>query len=95
MDDYFSWLQRTISASLWSESDLTKKLMKYTEQNIAASQEFVQRLSCAKDVEEIARIQAEFMQTQLSLFTQQANSLGEAYNKAATEMIKWMPFHTS
>ena len=53
------------------------------EQNIAATQEFVRDLSYAKDVQDMFRIQMEFMRTQMEAFAKQANSLGEAYIKAA------------
>jgi hypothetical protein len=57
----------------------------YTEKNIAAYVEFVGKLGQAKNFQEVFRIQTEFMQTQLNSLTEQARSLGEAYNKAATD----------
>jgi len=48
------------------------------EQNIAATQEFVRDLSYAKDIQEMFRIQMEFMRTQMEAFVEQANSIGEA-----------------
>jgi hypothetical protein len=54
------------------------------EQNIAATQEFVRDLSYAKDVQDMFRIQMEFMRTQMEAFAKQANSLSEAYIKAAS-----------
>ena len=54
----------------------------YAEKNIAATQEFVRDLSYAKDVQDMFRIQMEFMRAQLEAFGEQADSLGEAYMKA-------------
>ena len=56
----------------------------YAQKNIAATQEFVRELSYAKDIQDMLRIQMEFMRTQLEAFGEQANSLGEAYIKAAS-----------
>jgi hypothetical protein len=56
----------------------------YAERNIAATQEFVRELSYAKDIQDMFRIQMEFMRTQLEAFGEQSTSLGEAYIKAAS-----------
>jgi hypothetical protein len=87
MDNYFSFLQ-----NMWSP-DLTEKVQTYTARNISASADCMRKLSQAKDLHEVFRIQTEFMQTQMSTFTEQARSLGEAYTKAATGATK--PFGMS
>jgi hypothetical protein len=88
MDDYFSFLQ-----NIWGRNDLTEKMKTYTEKNISAYAEFVGKLGQAKDFQEVFRTQTEFMQTQLNSLTEQARSLGEAYNKGATDATK--PFRMS
>jgi hypothetical protein len=40
MENYFGWLQKTMSASPWGNADLNKTLLQYTAQNISASFEF-------------------------------------------------------
>src|SRR5262249_13061265 len=50
-------------------------------------------LSQAQNFPEVFQIQTEFMQTQMNRFAEQARSLGEAYNKAATDATK--PYHMS
>ena len=87
MDNYFSFLRNICSP------DLTEKMKTYTERNISASAECVGKLSQAKDFQEVFRIQSEFMLTQMNTFSEQARSLGEAYNKAATNATK--PFRMS
>ncbi len=82
MDNYFSFLRNMCGP------DLTEKMQTYTAQNITASTECVRKLSQAKDLQEVFRIQTEFMQTQFNSFAEQARSLGEAYTKAATDMTK-------
>jgi hypothetical protein len=88
MDNYFQFLQ-----SIWGRNDLTEKMKTYTQKNISAYAEFVGELGQAKNFQDIFRIQTEFMQAQLNSLTEQAGSLGEAYNKAATDATK--PFHMS
>ena len=50
----------------------------------AATQEFVRDLSYAKDIQDMLRIQIEFMRAQLEAFGEQAKDLGEAYIKAGS-----------
>ena len=88
MDNYFSFLQH-----IWGRNDLTEKMKTYTEKNISASTEYIHKLSQAKSFPEVFQIQTEFMQTQMNRFAEQAKSVGEAYNKAATDATK--PFRIS
>ena len=88
MDNYFNLLQQTMSATPWGKTGFVEKLKSFTEQNIAAAQHHVQKLSQARDFQDIMRIQTEYMQSQLSLFADQAKQLGEAYMKTATDAFK-------
>jgi hypothetical protein len=55
---------------------------------IAAAREFADKLSQAKDFEDVVRIQTEFMEMQFKAFGEQTKSLGEAATKAATDAVK-------
>ena len=61
-----------------------EKVKACAEQNISATQEFVRELSYAKDIQDMLRIQMEFMRSQMEAFGEQAKDLGEAYIKAAS-----------
>ena len=89
MDNYFRLLQNSYFSFLQNicSPDLAEKMKTYTERNISASAECVGKLSQANDFQEVFRIQTEFMQTQMSRFAEQAKSLGETYNKTATERL--------
>ena len=75
-------------------TEFGEKLKSYAEKNIATAQEYVNKLSQAKGLQDVVRIQTEFMQAQLNAFGEQTKSLGEAFTKAATDAIK-KPFGTS
>ena len=94
-DSYFSFFRNTMSPYPWGSPDLIEKMKTYTQQNISTSVQCVNKLSQARDFQEVFRIQTEFMQTQLNSFNEQAKSLGEACTKAATGATKMMPFGTS
>jgi hypothetical protein len=81
MDNYFNLLQQTMSATPRGKTDFGEKLKSFTEQNIAAAHHHVQKLSQVRDFQDFIKIQTEYVQTQLSLFADQAKQLGEAYMK--------------
>jgi hypothetical protein len=52
-------------------TDLKKKIKDYLEKNIAAANEFIRKLSEAKDSQSFWRIQIDFMQTQWKMLSEQ------------------------
>ena len=90
-EQYFTWLQKSMSGSPWLDADLSKKMMGFAQQNLAASFGFVQKLTQVKDFQDLVRIQTEFMQTQMESFGKQVRDLGEASTKAAASAIKKAP----
>jgi hypothetical protein len=88
MEGYFDLFQKNIKTSPLLETDLSKKMKTYTEQNIAAVSEFAQKASKAKDFQDFWQIQTEFMQTQWKAFSEQAKDLGESAAKSATDAMK-------
>jgi len=67
---------------------VTEKAMDFAEQNVAASFEFAQKLFRAKDVQEVMKLQAEFIRTQMQVLAEQAKELGESAGKASSEAAK-------
>ena len=84
MDYYFDHLRKTIVSAPAGGTVFGEKVKVYAEKNIAATQEFVRDLSYAKDIQDMLRIQMEFMRSQLEAFGEQAKDLSEAYIKAAS-----------
>ena len=78
MDYYFDHLKKTVASAPSGGTEFGVKVKVYAEKNIAATQEFVRDLGYAKDIQDMFRIQMEFMRTQWEAFGEQANSLGEA-----------------
>jgi hypothetical protein len=87
VDTYFDFVQKAMSPYPSGGNELGETLKRYTEKNVAATQEFIQNLTHAKDLQDIIRIQTEFMQTQFGAFAEQAKGLGEAFTKAATGAV--------
>jgi len=93
VDNYFNFLQKTVSSYPSGGTELGEKLKTYAEKNIAATHEFIRKLSQAKDFPKILRIQTEFMQTQMNALGEQTKNLGGAYTKAAAGAVT--PFKSS
>ncbi|HXX49872.1 MAG TPA: phasin family protein [Xanthobacteraceae bacterium] len=87
VDNYFNFMENAFS-SYPGGTELAEKMRSYTEQNLSAAQEFVQKLGRAKDFQDIIRIQTKFMQTQFSICAEQTRGLTEAFTKAATSALK-------
>jgi hypothetical protein len=88
MENYLSWVQNAMSASPWVNNDLNKKLLSYTTESVTAAVGHVQKLSQAKNLEEVVKIQTEFMSKQLDTFNKQTKTIVEICTKAAQGATK-------
>jgi len=68
--------------------DLGEKAMAFAERNITSSFEFAQKLVRAKDIDEILKLQADYIKTEMGVLTDQAKELGERTSRAASEATK-------
>jgi hypothetical protein len=88
METYVKWLENTMSTSPWSNVDFNKRLLNYATDNVTAAVGLVEKLSHAKNLEEVVKIQTEFMSQQLNSFTEQTKTITEICTKAAQDMTK-------
>jgi len=86
MESCFKWFQATMSDSPWGNTDLNKKLVSYATENVGAAFGYVQKLGQAKNLEDVLKIQTEFMNAQMNSFNEQAKNIGEIYTKTAAAM---------
>ena len=91
MDYYFDHLKKTVASAPSGGTEFGEKVKACAEHNISATQEFVRELSYAKDIQDMLRIQMEFMRSQLEAFGEQAKDLGEAYMKVASGQMTTKP----
>ena len=88
MENYLNFFQKSMSASPWAGTELNKKVTDYAQQNVDTAFEFAQKLTQAKDLQDVVRIQTEFFQSQLNSLTDQAKDLSETATKAAAGALK-------
>jgi hypothetical protein len=88
VETYASWFQNAMSASPWRNTDLNKQLMSYATHNVNAAVDHVQKLSQAKSLEDVVKIQTEFVSQQLNSFNEQTKTIVEICTKAAQDATK-------
>jgi hypothetical protein len=88
MENYFGWLQNTMSTLPWSNTNLNRILLNNATENVTATFAFMHKLSQAKSFQEVVKIQTEFMEKQMNSFSEQAKIISETYTKAAQDATK-------
>ncbi len=58
--------------------------MRFAEKNMASAFGFAQKLVQAKDVEELLKLQADYVRSQIEVLTEQAKDLGKAAARLGT-----------
>jgi len=76
-------MQSQTVAAQFGATDASRKAMAFAGQNMAASFAFAQKLAQARDVEEVMRLQADFLRTQMQTFADQARELGTSFTPTA------------
>jgi phasin len=65
--------------------DVGGRAMSFAERNMAASFEFAQKLVQAKDVEEVVRLQTDYVRAQIQALNEQTKDLADAAARIAKE----------
>ena len=91
-DDLMSVAQQAVStfegqATTAQESvrEVQRKVIAFSERNVAASLEFAQRLLKAQDPEEVIRLHADYVRSQIAALGEQAKELGQDTARAAAK----------
>ena len=83
MDRYFDFLKKNLASIPTGGTELGEKFKDYTDNNITSMQDFLKRISAAKNFQDVMRIQTEF--SQMTTFGDQARGFAEAYAKVSTD----------
>ena len=70
-------------ASQVGAQGISKKAISFAERNVVSAFEFAQKIVQAKDIQELVRMQTEFVQSQIRVLNEQVKELGEATTEAA------------
>ena len=94
-DDLISATQKAVStfeghaaSAQTTAVELQRKVVGYSERNVAASLEFAQRLLQAKAPEDVMKLHADYMKAQMQALTEQARDIAQHAAKAASPLGK-------
>ena len=85
---YLDFWKRSVPENVVGGSALSDKILASAEMNVANAFEFAGRLAQVRDVQELAKLQMDFIQTQMQAMTEQAKNLSETTTKAMTDALK-------
>ena len=88
INGYIEFCRRAVPGHIMGGSELSDAILGYAERNVASAFEFAQRLVQVRDLQEVAKLQMEFIQAQMQAMTEQAKELSQKTNKVAMEMAK-------
>jgi hypothetical protein len=88
INGYLQFFQRAIPGNVMGGSELSNKVLGYAELNVASAFEFAQRLVQVRDVDELTKLQMEFVRGQMQAITEQAKDLSETATKLVMDSLK-------
>ena len=88
INGYLQFCQRAVPGNVMGGSELSDKLLRYAERNVASAFEFAQRLVQVRDFQSLTTLQMEFIQAQMLALTEQAKDLSETTTKAVMDSAK-------
>lgn len=81
-------LEGRATAASSGVKDISGRAVAFAQSNIASSFDFAQKLVQAKDVQEVLKLQQDYIQAQIQALNAQAKELGEAASKATRDAVK-------
>ena len=87
IDGYLRFFQRAVPGDVAGGSELSSKILGYAERNVASAFEFAQRLVQVRDVQNLTKLQTDFIQVQMQAMTEQAKDLSETATKSMMRSV--------
>ena len=88
IEGYLQFFKGVVPGNVVGGSELSDKIVNYTERNVASAFEFAQRLAQVRDVQTLAKLQMDFIQAQMQAITEQTKDLSETVTKAMMGRLK-------
>jgi len=83
-----SQVESQAAAAQAGAKDVGHRAVSFAERNVATSFDFAQKLVRAKDMEEMMRLQTEFVKAQMQTLADQAKELSDSASRAAMDAAK-------
>jgi phasin len=85
-DAFLSAANKSVAMIPSPVTDISKKTLAFTEQNMKAAFEYARKLLHAKDMQEIMQIQGDFFKNQLAAAQEQMKQMGSGAVSAAKDV---------
>jgi phasin len=83
-----SALEDRVTASQVGANEIGDKAMSFAEHNVSSAFDFAEAILQAKDIQELVRMQTEFVQSQMNVLSEQVKDMGNTISKASTDSMK-------
>jgi phasin len=84
-EEAVSAFEAQVEASQRGGLDISRKAMGFAESNVRTAFEFANKIVQANDIQEVLRMQSQFVEAQMQVLREQVVGLGETITKAAME----------
>jgi phasin family protein len=81
-------VQSSAQAAQAGARDMNEKAIGFARANVSAALDLAERFARAKDLQEVAQLQKEFLQSQTEKMTVQMRELGGVASRTASEAMK-------
>jgi|SRR5271166_81132 len=89
IESYLQFVQRVVPGDVMGGSELSNKVLGFAAHNVASAFELARKLLQVRDVDELGRLQMEFMRAQMQAMTEQAKNLSETAARAVMDSLKF------
>ncbi|MCD0422631.1 MAG: phasin [Rhodopseudomonas sp.] len=76
------------AAARANAKEITTRAVTFAERNVHAALDYAQQLVHAKDLGDVMRLHAEYVQAQMKALAEQASEIGQVVTKAAQDVAK-------
>ena len=76
------------AAARANAKEITTRAVTFAERNVHAALDYAQQLVHAKDLGDVMRLHAEYVQAQMKALAEQASEFGQVVSKAAQDVTK-------
>ena len=89
IEGYLQFVQRVVPSNVMGGPELSDKVLGYAMRNVATAFDFTRKLMQVRDVDELGRLQMEFIRVQMQAMTEQAKDLSGTAARAVMDSLKF------
>ena len=88
IDSHLRFFQRAVPGNVMGGNELSNKVLNYAERNVHNAFAFAHKFVQVKDVQDLVKLQTEFIQSQMQAMTEQVKDLSETATKTVMDAVK-------